>query len=101
MGGPGLLDIKAGRGLLPSGERQEECVRIDIRDSGPGIADEHAKLIFEPFFTTKTSGTGLGLPLVLNTVKRHNGVVEVKNHRGGGAVFSLFLPLNQHGADNG
>jgi two-component system, NtrC family, sensor kinase len=99
--GPGLLDVSARRGLLLSGERQVECVRIDIRDSGPGIADEHVKLVFEPFFTTKTSGTGLGLPLVLNTVKRHNGVVEVKNHRGGGAVFSLFLPLEQHGADHG
>ncbi|MBN1850972.1 MAG: Cache 3/Cache 2 fusion domain-containing protein [Deltaproteobacteria bacterium] len=69
------------------------CIRIDIKDTGHGISDEHMKLIFEPFFTTKTSGTGLGLPLVINTIKRHGGDVRVESHEGSGTVFSLFLPV--------
>ena len=68
-------------------------IRIDIKDTGPGISDDHIGLIFEPFFTTKSSGTGLGLPLVINTIKRHGGDMRVKSYEGHGAIFSLFLPI--------
>jgi len=49
--------------------------------------------IFDPFFTTKSAGTGLGLPMVFNTVKRHNGEIRVQNQEKYGAVISLFLPV--------
>ena len=68
-------------------------VRIDITDSGQGIAEDRIESIFEPFFTTKASGTGLGLPLVLNTVKSHGGVIRVKSKVQQGTTFSIFLPL--------
>ncbi len=68
-------------------------IRIDIADSGPGIAPENIDFIFDPFFTTKSAGTGLGLPMVYNTVKRHNGEILVRNSEEGGAVISLFLPV--------
>ena len=69
------------------------AIRIDIADSGPGISSENIDFIFDPFFTTKSSGTGLGLPMVLNTIKRHNGEIRAKNQEKGGAVISLFLPV--------
>ncbi len=80
-------------------------VRIDIADRGPGISREDMDFIFDPFFTTKSAGTGLGLPMVFNTVKRHKGEIRVKNQEEGGAVISLFLPIiteenHQHGKDN-
>jgi signal transduction histidine kinase len=70
------------------------AVRIDISDTGPGIPEDRMENIFEPFFTTKASGTGLGLPLVLNTVKSHGGFIRVQSRIRQGTTFSVFLPLN-------
>jgi len=75
------------------------CIRIDIRDTGPGIPEYQIANIFDPFFTTKSSGTGLGLSITAKTIKSHGGCISVKSTINEGAVFSLFLPLNynQHG----
>ena len=76
------------------GEMPVPVVRIDIADSGPGIAPEYIDSIFDPFFTTKSAGTGLGLPMVFNTVKRHNGEIRVTNREKGGTRISLFFPAS-------
>jgi two-component system, NtrC family, sensor kinase len=89
----GRLFVTAARDRFRFDGQPAPCIRIDIRDTGPGISEEHLDLIFDPFFTTKASGTGLGLPLVLNTIQRHGGKVEVRNHESGGAVFTVFLPV--------
>ncbi len=89
----GRIQVTARMGAMGSGKNKDACIRIDISDSGPGIFQEHINFIFEPFFTTKSSGTGLGLPMVLNTVKRHHGEIRVKNQENCGAVVSLFLPV--------
>lgn len=77
-------------------EQEHDCLRIDIGDTGQGISVEHRQKIFEPFFTTKTTGTGLGLPLVLTTVRNHGGTVRVSSEIGQGTVFSIFLPISAH-----
>jgi len=69
------------------------CIRIDVSDNGQGISDDRIENIFEPFFTTKASGTGLGLPLVLNAIKNHEGIIRVKSEVRKGTTFSLFIPL--------
>jgi two-component system sensor histidine kinase HydH len=69
------------------------CVRIDIRDTGSGIAENQMENLFEPFYTTKASGTGLGLPLVLNTIQSHGGTIGVQSTPGKGTVFSLYIPV--------
>jgi signal transduction histidine kinase len=74
------------------------AVRIDISDTGPGIPEDRMENIFEPFFTTKASGTGLGLPLVLNTVKSHGGFIRVQSRIRQGSTFSVFLPLTPQNA---
>lgn len=74
-------------------DRNEPCVKIEISDTGQGILEDQIENIFEPFFTTKASGTGLGLPLVLNTIKNHGGVIHVKSVFQQGTKFSIFLPL--------
>jgi two-component system NtrC family sensor kinase len=70
-------------------------VRIDVVDTGPGIPPEYLGQIFDPFFTTKKlgAGTGLGLSVSYNIIKKNGGRMEVSSPPGQGACFSIFLPL--------
>ncbi|MBI4427540.1 MAG: hypothetical protein HY562_00295, partial [Ignavibacteriales bacterium] len=70
-----------------------ECAVVSISDSGPGISKSLRERIFDPFFTTKANGTGLGLPMVKQTVHAHGGIVSVKCSKGQGTTFSIFLPI--------
>ncbi|MEW6775973.1 MAG: ATP-binding protein [Bdellovibrionota bacterium] len=67
---------------------------IDITDSGPGIPADVLPRLFSPFFTTKKvgTGTGLGLYLCREIVRRHRGTIEASGAPGGGARFLVQLP---------
>ncbi|MFP4474974.1 MAG: response regulator [Desulfatibacillaceae bacterium] len=73
---------------------REDRVRIEVRDTGPGIPEDILPNIFEPFFTTKEEGygVGLGLSTVYGIVLNHGGTVRAENARDGGARFLLDLP---------
>ncbi|WP_088549400.1 two-component system sensor histidine kinase NtrB [Paenibacillus aquistagni] len=62
-------------------------VDLIVKDNGPGIPKATLDKLFEPFFTTKTKGTGLGLPLCLSIVERHNGTIRVESEEGQGTTF--------------
>ena len=67
-------------------------VRLDVRDSGHGIAPEHLGRVFDPFFTTKRSeGTGLGLSVSLGLIERYGGTITVASTPGEGTCFSVLL----------
>ncbi len=70
-------------------------VKVEVGDTGPGIAPEHIHRIYDPFFTTKVArkGTGLGLSVSYGIIQEHGGSIEVSNRRSGGAVFRLELPV--------
>jgi len=74
---------------------------IRIQDTGPGVPKEKQASIFDPFFTSKPEGSGLGLWVVQQIVMAHGGAVLVGDAAGGGAVFTVQLPLrkkeNPHG----
>jgi C4-dicarboxylate-specific signal transduction histidine kinase len=76
---------------------QRDDVEVCVADSGPGLAlpkgAEH--LVFEPFYTTKQSGLGLGLSIARSIVEAHGGNLSAASAEGGGAVFSLTLPLDR------
>jgi two-component system NtrC family sensor kinase len=74
-------------------------VRMDVIDSGPGIPTEHLDRVFDPFFTTKKEGegTGLGLSVSYNIIKKNGGRMEVHSHPGQGACFTIFLLSADHG----
>ncbi len=67
------------------------CVRIEVRDDGPGIPDEIRRRLFEPLATARPGGTGLGLPLVRAIAEAHRGRVEVESSAAGTRV-ALVLP---------
>jgi len=86
------LDSETARKLLI--EPGDYCF-IRVTDDGPGIDPEDLQHIFEPFYSNKKmgrSGTGLGLSVVWNTMKDHDGAVEVKSDSRGSA-FTLYFPL--------
>lgn len=71
-------------------------IGVQVKDSGPGIAQSDIEHIFEPFYTKKImgrSGTGLGLTVVWNTMKDHNGMVTVESEHNG-TLFTLYFPLS-------
>jgi PAS domain S-box-containing protein len=67
-------------------------IRVQITDDGCGVAPEHQKRIFEPFFSLRKGGTGLGLFLSLNFVRRWNGDIAVSSAPGQGSRFEVLLP---------
>jgi PAS domain S-box-containing protein len=67
-------------------------IRVQVSDNGCGIAQEHQKRIFEPFFGLRKGGTGLGLFLALNFVRRCGGDIAVRSEPGNGATFDVRLP---------
>jgi signal transduction histidine kinase len=68
-------------------------IEVDIRDNGPGIAEDHITMVLEPLFTTKSFGTGLGLPAVVQVLKQHGGGLNVNGGLGKGATFTAWIPL--------
>ncbi|WP_214073819.1 7TM diverse intracellular signaling domain-containing protein [Mucilaginibacter sp. dw_454] len=70
-------------------------VEISISDNGAGMSDQTMKKIFEPFFTTKDvgEGTGLGMSIAYNTIRKHNGQIVVNSEIDKGTAFILKIPL--------
>ena len=72
-------------------------VTIEVSDDGIGIAPDKVNEIFDPFFTTKKEGegTGLGLSVTYNTIRKHNGTIEVQSAPGRGTCFTIRLPVGE------
>ncbi|MDE5977213.1 MAG: response regulator [Turicibacter sp.] len=73
---------------------------LKIKDTGCGIDSKLMPKIFKPFFTTKDvgKGTGMGLASVVETIRTHNGAIELESVVGKGTTFTLYLPIN-HGIE--
>jgi PAS domain S-box-containing protein len=83
--------IEVTTAVAPSGDR----IIATVRDNGTGIQPDVLSRIFEPFYTTKEvgKGTGLGLAITYGIVQEHGGDIVAANHRDGGAVFTVELPV--------
>jgi signal transduction histidine kinase len=77
-----------------SNEDQGRRARIDVTDSGRGIAPDDISKIFEPYFSTKETGTGLGLAIVKKAIEDHHGTITVKSKLGEGTTFTITLPVS-------
>jgi signal transduction histidine kinase len=71
-------------------------VRIDITDTGHGIASDLLPRIFEPWVSTKKPehGTGLGLSIARDVVSAHGGTIAVSSEIGHGTTFTIELPTD-------
>jgi two-component system nitrogen regulation sensor histidine kinase NtrY len=73
-------------------EKKLQQVNLEISDTGPGISVEDKAKIFLPYFSTKKKGAGLGLAIVSQIVRDHNGSIRVENNQPTGARFIIQLP---------
>lgn len=76
---------------------ENETIFISIQDNGSGIAKENLEKIFEPFFTTKPvgEGTGLGMSISYEIIKKHGGDILIDSEIGRGTTFTISLPRNR------
>jgi len=72
---------------------KDECLEVEIADTGCGIPQEALGKIFDPLFTTKAKGIGLGLALCKAIIDRHEGYIQVESQVGKGTTFAIKLPL--------
>ena len=82
-----------------NGEIRLSCSQKDgwlvmsVIDNGPGIAEGLLSKVFEPYVTTKKNGHGLGLSTSYRIITNHKGRLTGNNNPGGGAIFTIELPL--------
>ena len=91
----GLEALSRGGELTITSRSDGVAVEVSVHDSGAGIPDEVGRRLFEPFFTTKPQGTGLGLSIARQVTEEHGGDLTWGNAPGGGAVFTIRLPLKR------
>ena len=74
--------------------RQENFIRVEVRDTGEGIEEKNLSHLFDPFFTTKEvgKGTGLSLSASFGIIDKHHGTISVKSEVGKGTIFTVSLP---------
>jgi two-component system sensor histidine kinase MtrB len=88
-----------------AGGGTERWAVIEVLDSGPGIAESALPHIFDRFYKsdtarTRTEGSGLGLAIAAENVHLHGGTLHAANHPGGGALFTVELPLPEPGEED-
>lgn len=83
---PGVIEIHT--------DRDDDHLRVRIKDNGPGISKDDQARIFEPFYSTKApgAGTGLGLSVCRDIIQSHGGHLKIDSESGQGAEFTILLP---------
>ena len=81
------------KGSVETDTSGRNWARVEVEDTGAGIAEEDLQRIFIPFFTTKSKGHGVGLALAHRVATDHGGTLSAANASAGGAVFTMRLPV--------
>lgn len=88
--------IDTGGTIRLVGTAEGDGCRIDVTDTGRGIAEADLPLIFERFYRKESDGLGLGLPIVRELVDAHGGTIEVASRPGEGSTFSVRMPAQEN-----
>jgi signal transduction histidine kinase len=91
----GMEALSRGGALTIASRADGDAVEIAVADTGTGIPADVAGRLFEPFFTTKPQGTGLGLSITRQIIDEHGGALTWHNRPGGGATFTIRLPVKR------
>jgi signal transduction histidine kinase len=85
----------SGNGASPLAEvnGKRGAVIISVIDHGVGMSPETKRRLFEAFYTTKRNGTGLGMMITQEIVKKHGGKIEVESEEGKGTTVNVYLPV--------
>ncbi len=75
--------------------RQDNEVKIAVKDNGKGISEENQDRVFEPKFTTKSSGMGLGLAIIKNIIENYHGRITFETEPNVGTEFLVSFPINK------
>ena len=75
--------------------RQDNEVKIAVKDNGKGISEENLERVFEPKFTTKSSGMGLGLAIIKNIIENYHGTITFETEPNTGTEFLVSFPINK------
>ena len=89
------IDGAGGRVSIKLSNTNNNSVKVEISDTGCGIAAEDISKVFEPYFSTKETGTGLGLAIVKKAVDDHGGTISVASKQGSGTTFTIILPAKE------
>jgi len=90
------IDAIGKDGMVEITTRQTDSeITVGIIDNGPGISEEKKKKVFDPFFTTKEAGkgTGLGLWITYDIIKKMGGSISLKSKVGKGSAFMVNIPI--------
>jgi signal transduction histidine kinase len=90
------IDGDGGSVSIKLSNADENSVKVEISDSGCGIAAQDIAKVFEPYFSTKDTGTGLGLAIVKKAVDDHGGTISVASKEGSGTTFTIILPAKEN-----
>ncbi len=85
--------MPAGGTLTIRTQPRDGAVRLEVSDTGAGLAPEECARLFTPYYTTKQHGTGLGLAIVQSVVSDHGGTISVESSPGMGTTYRIELPL--------
>jgi signal transduction histidine kinase len=91
------IDGRGGTILIRLSHEKHEFVKVEVTDSGKGIAADDISKVFEPYFSTKDTGTGLGLAIVKKAIDDHGGTISVTSKEGSGTTFTITLPAKEKG----
>jgi two-component system, NtrC family, nitrogen regulation sensor histidine kinase NtrY len=77
------------------GNHRQDSIRMEIADTGSGLAPEESAQLFTPYYTSKPHGSGLGLAIVQSIVSDHGGRISAVSEPGRGTTFIIELPVNR------
>jgi signal transduction histidine kinase len=97
LNGLQAIDGRGGNIVIKISSEDGGRARVEITDTGKGIAPEDISRVFEPYYSTKDTGTGLGLAIVRKAIEDHGGTVSVRSKQGGGTTFTIILPTQPEG----
>jgi two-component system sensor histidine kinase MtrB len=101
----GALPVTVTAGVQPGGQGGTRLT-VDVRDHGDGLPPTAIPRLFDRFYKADTArarseGSGLGLAIAQENARLHGGHIDAGNHSGGGAIFTVSLPVNGHHPNSG